>query len=110
MTRRACCSVAVIGMLACLAVGPVWSDDSEEFTKIAEGWADAFNAGDASAVAALYTEDGMIMPPNAETAKGHEAIEACVKLLDLPGKLSIVTVHTGNNGSLGFAQGTYFAR
>ncbi len=109
MTRRACCSVAVIGMLACLAVGPVWSDDSEEFTKITERWADAFNAGDASAVAALYAEDGLMMPPNAETAKGHEAIESCVKwvMTELPGKLSIVTVHTGSNGSLGFAQGTY---
>ena len=109
MTRRACCSVAVIGMLVCLAVGPVWSDDSEEFTKMAERWHDAYNAGDASAVAALYAEDGMMMPPNAEAAKGHEAIEASVKMVmtELPGKLSIVTVHTGSSGNLGFAQGTY---
>ncbi len=108
-TKRACCSVAVIGMLVCLAVGPVWSDDSEEFTKITERWRDAYNAGDTSAVAALYAEDGMLMPPNAETAKGHEAIEACVKTLmtELPGKISTVTVHTGSSGDLGFAQGTY---
>ncbi len=109
MTKRACCSVAVIGMLVCLAVGPVWSDDSEEFTKITERWRDAYNAGDASAVAALYAEDGMFMSPNAETAKGHKAIEARVKTLmtELPGKLSVVTVHTGSSGDLGFAQGTY---
>jgi uncharacterized protein (TIGR02246 family) len=96
-------------MLACLAVGPVWSDDSEEFTKITERWRDAYNAGDTSAVAALCAEDGMLMPPNAETAKGHEAIEACVKTLmtELPGKISTVTVHTASSGDLGFAQGTY---
>ena len=26
---------------------------------------------------------------------------------ELPGKLSIATVHTGSSGNLGFAQGTY---
>ncbi len=36
----------------------------------------AFAAGDAAAVAALYTADARLLPPNAEIMKGMEAIQA----------------------------------
>jgi uncharacterized protein (TIGR02246 family) len=35
---------------------------------------DAFRAGDAAAVAALYTDDGEVLPPNAPIAAGREAL------------------------------------
>lgn len=34
----------------------------------------AFDAGDAGALAALYTADGMLLPPNADFVSGTEAI------------------------------------
>ena len=34
-----------------------------------------FSAGDAAGLAALYTEDGMILPPNSDFVKGTEAIQ-----------------------------------
>lgn len=34
----------------------------------------AFNAGDADAVAALYTEDGMILPPGGDAVSGRDGI------------------------------------
>ncbi len=37
---------------------------------------EAFNQGDAAAVAALYTEDALVLPPNAEMVEGPDAIEA----------------------------------
>ena len=35
---------------------------------------DAFVRRDAAAVAALYTSDGQLLPPNSEIVQGHEAI------------------------------------
>jgi uncharacterized protein (TIGR02246 family) len=36
----------------------------------------AFNRGDAAGVAALYTEQGQLLPPNADFVIGREAIQA----------------------------------
>jgi ketosteroid isomerase-like protein len=43
-------------------------------TKIAEAFIKAFNAKDAKAVAAFYTEDAVLMPPNVPLVKGRAAI------------------------------------
>lgn len=40
--------------------------------------AEAMNAGDAEAVAALYTEDGVMMPPGGEAVTGRAAVEAAI--------------------------------
>ncbi len=39
-------------------------------------WQAAFNAGDAAGVAALYTKDGVLLPPNSAPVDGREAIAA----------------------------------
>ena len=39
-------------------------------------WQAAFNAGDAAGVAALYTKDGVLLPPNSAPVEGREAITA----------------------------------
>ena len=44
-----------------------------------EAFVNAYNAGDAAGVAALYAEDATVMPPNAEPAVGREAIEATMR-------------------------------
>ena len=35
----------------------------------------AFSRGDAAAIAACYTDDAVVMPPNSQMIKGREAIE-----------------------------------
>ena len=37
---------------------------------------EGFHRGDAAAVAALYTEDALLLPPNLDTIKGKQGIEA----------------------------------
>ena len=37
----------------------------------------AFNRGDAAAVAALYTEDATLLPPGADILSGRRAAQAC---------------------------------
>ena len=39
-------------------------------------FAEAFNAGDAEAVAAMYTEDALVLPPGKEAIEGRTAIQA----------------------------------
>ena len=39
-------------------------------------WQKSFNAGDGAGIAALYTDDGQIMPPGAATVSGREGIAA----------------------------------
>ena len=43
--------------------------------KLNDRWADAFNKGDAAAVAAMYTEDAYVLPAGAPLVKGRAAIE-----------------------------------
>lgn len=59
-------------------------------------WLASFNGGDASGVAAIYTENARLMPPNAEIIEGRGAIEGFVKeFVQTGAKLSfeILTVH-----------------
>jgi len=44
--------------------------------KIDQAWQNAYNAGDAAAVTALYTQDAKVMAPGAEPASGPAAIKA----------------------------------
>jgi uncharacterized protein (TIGR02246 family) len=39
-------------------------------------WQESFNAGDGAGIAALYTDDGQILPPGAATVSGRENIAA----------------------------------
>jgi uncharacterized protein (TIGR02246 family) len=59
-------------------------------------WLQAFNGGDASGVARLYVENGRVLPPNADIARGRPAIEAFVKeFLQMNPTMSfnLLTVH-----------------
>ncbi len=38
-------------------------------------WQSAYDTNDAALIAAIYAEDGAVMPPNAETVHGRAAIE-----------------------------------
>jgi uncharacterized protein (TIGR02246 family) len=59
-------------------------------------WLKAFNGGDASAVAQIYTEEGRILPPNADIIQGRPGLEAfCKEFFALGASLSfdLLTVH-----------------
>ena len=52
--------------------GPV--DVSAEIMAANESFMTAFNSGEGSAVAAMYTDDAVLYPPNSEPVVGREAI------------------------------------
>jgi uncharacterized protein (TIGR02246 family) len=69
--------VHIVVTLVCLGL-PVaaGAQDKATIQSLSDKFAQAFNAGDAAAVAALYTDDAVILPPGGEMMKGKSAIQA----------------------------------
>lgn len=108
-TKRGVCGLALIGVLVCVSVGTAWADPAKEHDALGARWQAAYDAGDAAALAALYTKEAKLMPPHAAVSVGRAAIEATLHqvMTEMPGKLSVTVSDTGTDGNLGFARGTY---
>ena len=52
------------------------TDLRTQLAKLDQAWQTAYNAGDAAAVAALYTEDAKVIPPGHAAVSGRAAIQA----------------------------------
>jgi uncharacterized protein (TIGR02246 family) len=105
--------VALIGFAhtATPAAGP----DEAAVRAQTTSWAKAYNSGDAKAVAALYAEDALLLPPGAPAASGRAAIlayftkdiaaaKAAGVVFNLKGKTDV-----GVSGDMGWESGTYTA-
>ncbi len=62
----------VLAATAAMASGP--AGDAARIQELNERWLAMVKAGDAPGIAALYAEDGRLMPPAAPTAVGRDAI------------------------------------
>jgi len=100
-------------LLACAAVVMVAAPATaaENLDAVVEQWVTAYNAGDDDAVAALYTEDGCRMPPNAEAVHGREAIAANIAGLHELGLARVEIAYTGKgtSGDIGYGMGSWKA-
>lgn len=68
----------------------------------------AVAADDVAAVVALYTEDAMLMGPNAPSATGRAAIgEAFTGMMEAVGTLDLTTVEVESFGDTAYEVGTY---
>ena len=80
--------------------------DEAEIAAASDKWIEAFNAGDAVAIAAIMTEDGAIMPPNYEPVVGREAIAAFWQaLLDTGITVNLDVTEVMVDGDLAFKRG-----
>ena len=71
-------------------------------------WLEAFNAGDASGVAAKYADDGRMLGPNVDILQGRPAIEAYLKeFIQMNAKLSFSLVDLHDAGDTCVAVGKY---
>lgn len=71
-------------------------------------WLKAFNSGDAAGVAAMYTENARLLPPNSDILQGRTAIEPFIKGFIATGAqlaFSLLDVHEA--GNLAVSIGTY---
>jgi uncharacterized protein (TIGR02246 family) len=69
----------------------------------------AFNRGDAAGVAAFYTEQGQLLPPNADFMSGREAIQAFWQgALDMGiAAAQLETLEVEDHGDTAIEVGTY---
>ena len=110
---------AVLCTILALAVFSIESSaaDSAKETvalqAVDQNWAKAYNAGNADAVANLYDEQAVLLPPNAPAAKGRAAIKAFFAKDTAESQKAGVAIILGPNpsggvsGELGWQSGTY---
>ena len=84
--------------------------DDPSLRRVAEDWKEAYNAGDAPRVAALYTENGQYLSAHVG-ARGREAIRAYFQRgIDAGGRIEAIRVlESRSDGTLAYATGTYEA-
>lgn len=99
------CLLCVFVALACIAPAVSFAEGPDLAAR-AEAWEEAFVAGDIEGVAALYTEDARLMPPNAGMAQGRQAvIEIFSQMAGL--QVDLEGVETATSGDIGYRVGTY---
>jgi ketosteroid isomerase-like protein len=108
MTRTGAWALALLSV-AILAASPALAADHDaELKAFVEAWEQAFNANELDKVAAMYVEDGRRMPPNAETAMGHDGILAQLKASRaLMSGVELEFEKTVVDGTLAATLGTY---
>jgi uncharacterized protein (TIGR02246 family) len=106
--------VALAGFMAGVAraAAPASADEAAVRAQSAS-WEKAYNGGDAKAVAALYAEDALLLPPGAPPVKGRAAIQKYFTkdIADsrAAGAVFVVNPKTdvGVSGDQGWESGTY---
>ena len=51
------------------------TDTREDIDSALRRWEQCFNSGDTAGLAALYTEDATLMPPDSETIRGRQGVQ-----------------------------------
>lgn len=72
--KRKLCSVAAVLLMSSAPIAS--ADIADEVLAAQIAWEEAFNAGDAATHAMLYTEDAILLPPDAGFVQGREAVQA----------------------------------
>ena len=94
MTRR-----IAVGLLTLALASPVPAfaqagagNLRAQIEKVGQAWQNAYNAGNAAGVAALYTKDAKLMVPGAETGSDGKTIQKLIAGdIALGGKLALTT-------------------
>ena len=106
-------TLAVSFLVSCATTPPPPPDTSAEDIKAINAvrmqWVDAFNQGDAAAVASLYTEEARRLPPNRQMIVGRESIQADVQnTFDAgAGDLQLTVIELSVNGDMAHDVGEY---
>jgi uncharacterized protein (TIGR02246 family) len=113
MSWLAVAIVAFVGSMAGFAHAASASADEAAIRAQATSWEKAYNGGDAKAVAALYAEDALLLPPGVSAASGRAAILAFftkdVANAKAAGAVFALNPKTdvGVSGNMGWESGTY---
>lgn len=99
--------------LSVAAMGAQSKTDAEStFNAGTAEWAAAYNAGEPERIVALYTDDAVVMPPDAPSVTGHAALRTYLaKDIAAARKAGVTLAITGDDagssGDLGWHRGTF---
>ena len=84
--------------------------DLEGLKAMQDVWQSAFDAKDPAGLAAIYAEDGALLPPNSEMTNGRAAIEAYWAEFQASGiGAEITDTEVYAHSDLGYTVGTFIA-
>ena len=84
--------------------------DLEGLKAMEDIWQSAYDAKDPAGLAAIYAEDGALLPPNSEMANGRAAIEAYWAEFQASGiGAEITDTEVYAHSDLGYTVGTFIA-
>ena len=109
LTRPVLAAVAVLVFGSSGVAQPAKADPARAaIEKQNAAFSAAFARGDAAALAAAYTDDAIVLPPDAEMVRGKAGIEALWKGLISAGakSLALTTVDVQSSGVLAVETGT----
>lgn len=110
--KRACVWALVFALAAAVpafVAAQTKGKTDPALTKLAKEWESAFNAKDAAKVAALYTEDAQLNPPNEAIVVGRKNIQAWMQGGMDAGFTNFVLTPTESaiSGAIAYEAGTY---
>ena len=83
----------------CLIVAPAAAQDKATIERLNDAFETAFNKGEFSALASMYTEDAHLLPPGAQITRGRAAIQSFwSKASESVGDLKLTTVECEISG------------
>ena len=103
------CVLVVTVLMAGLVVPTQAQDASKAGEDIGMKWVAAYDAGDAAAIATLFTTDGVLIPATGVILKGREAIKNALAGRMKAGwtKETVNAIEGGAAGNAGWAVGDY---
>lgn len=106
-------SCATLLCLVLAAAGCAQAPVPEAFPQdVADAWVAHFTAHDAAGIAALYTEDAQLLPPDQDVVSGRAAIQEFFARSNPPGSaaIEIATVETHVFGDYAHRQGSFLLK
>lgn len=107
------CLLAVSAFFSCGAFAASEPTDVAAMHAVDQAWLKAYNSGDANAIAGLYDDNAILMPPGAPAAHGRAAIRTYLAADMAAAKKAGVVFHLGprpdggSNGDMGWVSGSY---
>jgi ketosteroid isomerase-like protein len=109
--HAAAISVLILALLGCKEESASFSPQDEVAVRaVADSAEHYFRSGKIAAWAALYSEDGILQPPNHQTVKGRSALEAWAKALPPVEHAEFTDVQVEGNGNLAYGTSGYRIR
>lgn len=82
-------------------------EDRAAIEETTQAWVEAAGANDFEALAATYTEDALLMPPNHEAVQGRAAIQEFFGTFPPITDVELAPVEIDGAGDIAFVRGTY---